>query len=104
MFVRLLVASLVVGVLPVLISAVAVILRFTTDLAIPGWTTNIAGFAALAILTDTDAVGDQCVRLAERGGPGFPFVPAIHALTYIKETTCLRSSKNSAPTAMKAVN
>ena len=104
MFVRLLVGSLVVGALPVLISAVAVVLRFTTDLAIPGWTTNIAGFAALAILQIlTLLVTSVFVSLSGRSG--FPFVPAIHALTYIKETTCLRSSKKDpVTTAMKAAN
>ncbi|CAN5189969.1 glycosyltransferase family 2 protein [soil metagenome] len=104
MFVRLLVASLAVGVLPVIISAVAVILRFTTDLAIPGWTTNIAGFAALAILQIlTLLVTSVFVSLSGRSG--FPFVPAIHALTYIRETTCLRSSKKDpAITPMKAAN
>lgn len=104
MFVRLLVASLVIGVLPVLMSLIAVILKFTTDLAIPGWTTNIAGFAALAILQIlTLLVTSVFVSLSGRSG--FPFVPAIHALTYIKETTCLRSLKTGpAITAMKAAN
>lgn len=104
MFVRLLVASLAVGMVPILVSVVAVILRFTTDLAIPGWTTNIAGFAVLAVLQIlTLLVTSVFVSLSGRSG--FPFVPAIHALTYIKETTCLRSLKTGpAITAMKAVN
>lgn len=104
MFVRLLVGSLIVGALPVLISVVAIALRFTTDLAIPGWTTNIAGFAALAILQIlTLLVTSVFVSLSGRSG--FPFVPAIHALTYIKETTCLRRSrKDPVITAMKATN
>jgi glycosyltransferase involved in cell wall biosynthesis len=104
MFVRLLVGSLIVGALPVLISVVAIALRFTTDLAIPGWTTNIAGFAALAILQIlTLLVTSVLVSLSGRSG--FPFVPAIHALTYIKETTCLRRSrKDPVITAMKATN
>lgn len=104
MFVRLLVGSLAIGVVPIVISVVAVVLRFSTDLAIPGWTTNIAGFAALAILQIlTLLVTSVFVSLSGRSG--FPFVPAIHALTYIKETTCLRSSKkDTAVTAMKAAN
>lgn len=104
MFVRLLVGSLVLGVVPIVISVIAIILRFSTDLAIPGWTTNIAGFAALAILQIlTLLVTSVFVSLSGRSG--FPFVPAIHALTYIKETTCLRSSKkDTAATAMKAAN
>jgi glycosyltransferase involved in cell wall biosynthesis len=104
MFVRLLVGSLIVGALPVLISAVAIALRLTTDLAIPGWTTNVAGFAALAILQIlTLLVTSVFVSLSGRSG--FPFVPAIHALTYIKDTTCLRrSSKDPVITAMKAAN
>lgn len=104
MFVRLLVGSLIVGALPVLISVVAIALRFTTDLAIPGWTTNIAGFAALAILQIlTLLVTSVFVSLSGRSG--FPFVPAIHALTYIKETKCLRRSrKDPVITAMKATN
>lgn len=104
MFVRLLVGSLVVGALPIFVSIVAVVLKFTTDLAIPGWTTNIAGFAALAILQIlTLLVTSVFVSLSGRSG--FPFVPAIHALTYIKETTCLRSlKKDPATTVMKAAN
>ncbi len=90
MFVRLLVGSLIVAAVPVLVSAVAVLLRFSTDLAIPGWTTNIAGFAALALLQIlTLLVTSVFVSLSGRSG--FPFLPAIHALTYIKEMTCLRS-------------
>lgn len=102
MFVRLLVASLIVGVVPVAVSIVALILRFTTDLTIPGWTTNVAGFAALAILQIlTLLVTSAFVSLSGRSG--FPFVPAIHALTYIKETTCLRSIKTPPiATPMKA--
>jgi hypothetical protein len=104
MFVRLLVVSLLVGIVPVLISVAALVLRFTTDLAIPGWTTNVAGFAILSLL-QTLTLLMTSVFASLSGRSGFPFVPAIHALNYIKETICLRSvTTKSIVTSMKAQN
>ena len=104
MFVRLLVASVAVGIVPVLISVVALALRFTTDLAIPGWTTNVAGFAILSVLQILTLLMTS-VFASLGGRSSFPFVPAIHALNYIKETICLRSmTTKPIVTSIKAQN
>jgi 2-polyprenyl-3-methyl-5-hydroxy-6-metoxy-1,4-benzoquinol methylase len=65
MFVRLLVASVAVGIVPVLISVVALALRFTTDLAIPGWNER-RGLRNSIGSADFDATDDQCLRVTRR--------------------------------------
>ena len=89
MFVRLLVASLTLCALPIFVAVITLFMRLFTNLAIPGWTTNVMGFS-LVILLQILTLLMTSVFISLSGRSSFPFVPAIYALSFIKDINCLR--------------
>jgi polyisoprenyl-phosphate glycosyltransferase len=90
LFVRLMVFSLALSLLPIPLAVVVLYLRFFTNLAIPGWTTTVFGFVLMYILQVLSlSIVSVLTLLSSRSQ--FPFVPTSHALTFVKEIRCLRA-------------
>ena len=83
-FVRVLVGSLAVTMSAVLLAVVAIGVRLFTDLAIPGWATTVVGLATIVLVQSlTLSTAAAFMTLSNRSA--FPFVPAVHARTFVKE-------------------
>jgi polyisoprenyl-phosphate glycosyltransferase len=89
LFVRLLIFSLALLLLPLALAIGVVLLRLSTNLAIPGWTTMVFGFAVMYILQLLTSVVPSVVSsLSNRSN--VPFVPAVEAVAFVREVICLR--------------
>ncbi len=87
-FVRLLILASTVSALALALATVAVAVRIATDLAIPGWASNVVGISAIMLFQAvTLSVVASLTMLASRSGA--VFIPALHAGQYIVERTTL---------------
>lgn len=85
LFVRTLVASLLLAALGVLGIVATLLLRFFTDLAIPGWATNVVGMAAIILLQGlTLSATSAFMILSNRSN--LHFLPAVHGATFVRQT------------------
>jgi hypothetical protein len=81
-FVRILLASMFVGALSVLAIAVVILIRFTTDLAIPGWATSAVGNLMIILMqTVVIVVATSLMMLAGRSLR--PIIPCIDASLFV---------------------
>lgn len=103
-FVRLLLLASVVCVLALVAAFAAVAIRATTDLAIPGWASNVVGISAIMLFQALTLSVVACLTmLGSRSATAF--IPASHAGQYIAERIVtveqcqphLRPSNISAP-------
>jgi hypothetical protein len=87
-FVRLLMlASMICG-LALLVAAVATAIRVTTDLAIPGWASNVVGISAIILFQALTLSIVACLTmLGSRSAAAF--IPATQAGQYIAERIVL---------------
>jgi len=87
-FVRLLVLASTICGLAFLVAAAAVAIRATTDLAIPGWASNVVGISAIMLFQALTLSVVACLTmLASRSAA--VFIPAIHAHQYVAERITL---------------
>ncbi len=85
---RLLILASTVSALALALATVAVAVRIATDLAIPGWASNVVGISAIMLFQAvTLSVVASLTMLASRSGA--VFIPALHAGQYIVERTTL---------------
>ena len=90
MFVRLLAASLALCAFPIIATLISLFMKLFTNMPIPGWTTNVVGFSLVVVLQILTLLMTSVFSSLSRRS-SFPFVPAIHALVFIKDTICLRN-------------
>jgi glycosyltransferase involved in cell wall biosynthesis len=83
LFVRLLVAALVIGFLAILGTIVAIGIRVFSDLAIPGWATTAVGLL-LIILVQGLNLSAMAAFMTLTNRSTVPFIPAINAGSYIR--------------------
>lgn len=88
-FVRLLILASAVSALALALATGAAAVRFATDLAIPGWASNVVGISAIILFQAvTLSVVASLTMLASRSGA--VFIPALHAGEYIAERITLK--------------
>jgi polyisoprenyl-phosphate glycosyltransferase len=85
-FVRVLLSAVSVATLTLLGIATAVLIRFSTGLAIPGWTTNVVG-ALLIMLMQTIVLVVATTLTLLAGRSSRPIVPKIDAPAFIASKT-----------------
>jgi hypothetical protein len=87
-FVRLLLLASAVSSIALLLGIAAVIVRVMTDLAIPGWASNVVGISAIILFQGlTLSVVASLNMLGGRSGA--VFIPALHAGEYVAERITL---------------
>jgi len=87
-FVRLLIMANTASAMAVVLGAGAVVVRIATDLAIPGWASNVVGISAIILFQAvTLSVVASLTMLASRSGA--VFIPALHASEYVAERIIL---------------
>jgi polyisoprenyl-phosphate glycosyltransferase len=87
-FVRLLVLASTICGLAFFVAAAAIAIRATTDLAIPGWASNVVGISAIMLFQALTLSVVACLTmLASRSAA--VFIPAIHARQYVAEQITL---------------
>jgi hypothetical protein len=87
-FVRLLVLASTVSALALALGTGAAAVRIATDLAIPGWASNVVGISAIMLFQAvTLSVVASLTMLASRSGA--VFIPALHAGEYVAERIAL---------------
>jgi hypothetical protein len=88
LFVRLLILTGLSSLAALAVGAVATVIRLATPLAIPGWASTVVGLSAVIFFQSLtlSAVG-AFMMLASRSS--FAFVPAAHALQYVRERLIL---------------
>jgi hypothetical protein len=85
LFVRLFVVSLILASLGALVALVATLIRLTTNLAIPGWTTTVVGLAIVIIVQGlTLSMTAAFMTLSTR--KNLLFVPALNGFGFIRDT------------------
>jgi len=90
-FVRLLILASAVSALALALATGAAAVRFATDLAIPGWASNVVGISAIILFQAvTLSVVASLTMLASRSGA--VFIPALHAGEYIAERITLKKN------------
>ncbi len=87
-FVRLLILASVVCGLALLVAAVAIVIRVTTDLAIPGWASNVVGTSAIILFQALTLSVVACLTMLG-GRSAAVFIPASQAGQYIAERIVL---------------
>jgi hypothetical protein len=87
-FVRLLILASTVSALALTLGTGAVAVRIGTDLAIPGWASNVVGISAIILFQAvTLSVVASLTMLASRSSA--VFIPALHAGEYVAERVTL---------------
>jgi hypothetical protein len=87
-FVRLLILASTVSALALALGTGAAAVRIATDLAIPGWASNVVGISAIILFQAvTLSVVASLTMLASRSGA--VFIPALHAGEYVAERIAL---------------
>ena len=87
-FVRLLTLASFVSALALALGTGAVVVRIATDLAIPGWASNVVGISAIVLFQAvTLSVVASLTMLASRSGA--VFIPFLHAGEYVAERITL---------------
>lgn len=81
-FVRILFAAAIITVMTLLVGATAVVIRFATPLAIPGWTTTVVGLLGLLLMQVAVTVVAMLL-LVLAGRNGRPFVPMADAHIFV---------------------
>ena len=83
-FVRLLILASTVSALALALGTGAAAVRIVTDLAIPGWASNVVGISAIILFQAvTLSVVASLTMLASRSGA--VFIPVLHAGEYVAE-------------------
>lgn len=81
----------------------ALVVRTTTDLAVPGWTTTVTGIAAVILFQVITLLGVATfMMLANRSAA--PVVPARQALHYVRKTMVIESPCQTAPSSIAVPN
>ncbi len=87
-FARLLAFSAFVAAMAIAVALVATIIRMITDLAIPGWTSNVVGISALIVFQAlTVSILASILLLGSRSAVAF--IPATMALQFVAGRTIL---------------
>lgn len=87
-FVRLLALSAGISVVAVVAALIAIGIRMTTDIAIPGWATTVVGTSAIVIFESLIlSVAESITLLGNRSGVAF--IPATGALQFVRERRIL---------------
>jgi glycosyltransferase involved in cell wall biosynthesis len=87
-FVRLLGLSAVITLFAIVVASIAIVIRLTTNAAIPGWATNVVGISVLMIFQGLLlSVIASVTMLANRSAPAF--IPAIQAQQFIARRVTL---------------
>jgi polyisoprenyl-phosphate glycosyltransferase len=83
-FARMLTSSVVITALAILTALAATVIRFTTDVAIPGWTTNVVGISMILLAQALlFSMGASLSMLRSRSAA--VFLPSVHAQVFIAE-------------------
>ena len=81
----------------------ALVVRMTTDLAVPGWTTTVTGIAAVILFQVITLLGVATfMMLANRSTA--PIVPALQAPHYVRKTMMIRDTCQTAPSPIAVPN
>jgi hypothetical protein len=87
-FARMLVASAGITILAAVMAATAVLIRMSSDLAVPGWATNVVGISMIILLqTLLFSMVASLTMLRDRSAVAF--VPSAHAQVFVGERLTL---------------
>jgi len=87
-FARMLVASCAITVFAVLMAATAIIIRLSSNLAVPGWATSVVGISGIILLQSVLFSMVASLTML-RGRSAVAFVPTAHAQVFIGERLTL---------------
>ncbi len=83
-FARMLVASAAITLLAVVMALTAIVIRLATDLAIPGWATNVVGIS-MVILSEALLFSMMASLMMLRNRSAVAFVPSANAQIFVDE-------------------
>ncbi|GAA4249228.1 glycosyltransferase [Azospirillum formosense] len=103
LFVRLLLFCGIAAVGAGALGAAALVIRMSTDLAVPGWATTVTGIAAVILFQAITLLGVATFMMLSNRSSA-PVVPARQALHYVRKTVVIETPCQTAPLPIAARN